>query len=370
MSHKQLNIAERLLYSAPGTFDELSTLVEQVLKDTVVRRVHAHVLLSESDLTRSLVTDRATHLVTRECLAREENSISLRISSRLGRKRRRVVAGCVTVVRLPESGRSWVAVFHEGGEFAAGPLHRLLRAARPRIARPLLNTAQIRDTLNRLQLGIRFNDLRIRQIGSRSRIFSEGAARAVEADRRWTDLTVDEAFKEMRASGEWITDVTASYRAGLNSGTVKMTRRGRLAFAGSAVYAFDFLVKRVAGLGEERYGFLHGRARTEATNYESRPFEIRFDAPVLRDGEQIGALSRVLHDIPHVSCTVVHGNPYFHAVLVDYTDGSVYEALVMQDHAVTVIPQGRATVRALQRLSSAVFASFREGTLQEPGSHA
>lgn len=62
---------------------------------------------------------------------------------------------------------------------------------------------------------------------------------------------------------------------------------------------------------------------------------------------------------------MLHSNPYFHAVMLDYRDGSTYEVLVLSDSGLTVIPQGRATVRSLQRLCSHVFAGFREGDLRE-----
>jgi hypothetical protein len=44
-------------------------------------------------------------------------------------------------------------------------------------------------------------------------------------------------------------------------------------------------------------------------------------------------------------CTVLHGSSFFHAVMADYTDGSIYEILVVNNSRMTVIPQGKATER-------------------------
>ena len=118
-------------------------------------------------------------------------------------------------------------------------------------------------------------------------------------------------------------------------------------------------------MAQTRYDFLHGRARSKDTGFHSRPFNIEFDIPIFDSRENIRTLQGVLKKIPAVTCTTLHGNPYFHAILVDYSDGSSYEVLVISGNRITVIPQGRSTVGALQRLCSAVFFDFREGELRE-----
>jgi hypothetical protein len=115
----------------------------------------------------------------------------------------------------------------------------------------------------------------------------------------------------------------------------------------------------------EWYSFLKDRQRDAQTKYHSRPFVVAYESDIVETPEQTARLSKALSGIPNVSCTVLHGNPYLHAALTDFEDGSTYEVLVLHPREVTVIPQGRSTVAALQRLCGQLFAEFREGVLQE-----
>jgi hypothetical protein len=263
----------------------------------------------------------------------------------------------------------WVLITHSGRIFEQHLLEPFLSSVRPRCTRPILQTDQIRSLINKVEALPETRELRVRQVGSRAKIKSKGASKVLESDRRWTDLSVEEAFGELRSEGHWITDATVQFRyLSIPNASIKITRYGKLAFRKIAGAAFSSCVSTGALLARKTYEFLHGRARSKNTGYQIRPFNIEFGIPIFDSRQQIHLLQSALRKIPSVTCTTLHGNPYFHAVMVDYYDGSSYEVLVINPNHLTVIPQGRSTVSALQRLCAAVFYGFREGDLREVSS--
>ena len=127
--------------------------------------------------------------------------------------------------------------------------------------------------------------------------------------------------------------------------SLKISRRGRLTLRDNlSDYGLPAFLDRTAQLVVSRYQFLKGRDREQSPEYRPRPFRIDFKAAVARRTRATASLREVLQDIPNVSCTILHGNPYFHAVLVDYVDGSSYELIALAPTHLTVVPQRRSTV--------------------------
>jgi hypothetical protein len=189
----------------------------------------------------------------------------------------------------------------------------------------------------------------------------------METDRRWTRRPIAEVFEQAREQNAWITDIAVDYRlAGRGSarGYLSVGRWGEHRIRHYATDAFD-VIEATCKMAAERYDFLRNRARTRETKYLSRPFVIDFKFPTLNNGEDIRRLHGALATLPNTSGVVIHGNPFYHVALTDYADGSMFEVVSFSPTYLAVIPQGRATVRALTALCSAVFANFQEGALRE-----
>ena len=354
-----------MLFETPQTAETLPNVLQQLF-GVGIHHVRAQVFLSENSLAESLC-DTAERLLFGfrfEVLLSESDFFSGELSAKVGRKHRVRISGRFVALRHPQEPLAWVVVTRDSGEFERRVLSRMLGAVRPRATRPLLRSDQIEDVFRHLSAFEGVRDLRLSQVGSRTRIQSEGAARAVEADRRWTDLSVTEAFSDARESGQWVVDASGTYDWGkVSSADVKVSQRGIVSFRKVVAPVFWPVLDLVSEKGSERYLFLKNRERSPENQFHSRPFNIDFTHPVLASPDQLRRLKIVLSKIPHVTCTSLHGNPYFHAALVDYRDGSSYEIFVLSDSHLTVVPQGRSSVQALQRLCGKVFSDFREGSL-------
>jgi hypothetical protein len=356
---------DALLYRNEFTFAELPSICGQVIASGAAD-IRLKFILSEKPVPDLFHDARLPRGVMVKSVLKSTTAISGAISSTPGKAESRHPSGRFYILNHPVNQLVWVLVTDSGGEFVRTTVRSVLRALHPRVTVPVFRTPQIETMLRSILDDPNEYTLRIRQIGGRAKIHSEGASKSLEADRKWTDLTFQEAFDEAKSSGQWITDVTAQFYPDPKTvGTVKIGRYGTMMLRGQGSSVFGRLIEHGCQFAQERYVFLRNRARSAERKNSPIPFDIDFHDEVLGSFEQISGLKRALHRIPRSTCTVLHGNPYFHAVMTDYSDGSVYEVLVLDSSRVTIIPQGRASVHALQRLSSYVFANFHEGEFKE-----
>lgn len=363
---EQISFAvESLLYGQPLAYDQLPRVVDAALA-AGAREIKAKLLLVANRFPKVSKYSADSVRGSYKELHGRDDSVVGEVRGRFGRGSDDVVSGRFVAARHPLFPLVWIVVTDAGTDFLKRPFRYFLRSLEPKATAPIFRTSQIEALLRLIHARPNVRSFRVTQLGFRSRIRSEGARKAVERDRKWTDLSLEEAFSEAIESGQWVTDASAEYEFEPGSfGFLKVHRNGVFTFERHAHMAMRLVIDRAARMAADWYEFLRDRDRAAKTSYHSRPFAIEFGHPALESVEQIRLLAGALSNIPSVTCTVLHGNPYFHAVLVDYHDGSTYEVLVLTDSRLTVIPQGRTTVRALRRLCAQVFAEFREGELKE-----
>jgi hypothetical protein len=356
---------DAILYGAHFDYSNLASVCEQVIASGA-SEVRVKCVLSETPLPALIAHLQQRKIFNLQTIVNTDQAISGIVSRKMGRHPERTVSGKFYLIKHPSHQFVWLLITDAGGEYLKYVIRPFLKGIHPRITVPVFRTPQIESMLVSLMQGEAVEWARIKQVGGRTRIHSEGAVKRYESDRKWTDKAIREVFDEAKELGQWITDVTAEFdvRQG-GRGVIRIGRYGTLAFRGLLRRVFDPLVNQASAFAQERYTFLRDRARRSERAFEPRPFEIDFQFDALHTTEQFASLRTALHKIPRTTCTILHGNPYFHAVLADYTDGSVYEVLVLEASKLTVIPQGRSSVRALQRLGSYIFANFNEGEFVE-----
>jgi len=140
--------------------------------------------------------------------------------------------------------------------------------------------------------------------------------------------------------------------------------------AGATFYSGDFRLFEevvVRGLDEaatrRRMLFL-GRERTH-DEVAPRPLSVRTKFAPFAAAESITALLESLERQPATSVAVFHRNPYLHAAVTDYSDGSNFDVFVNRDDEVVVIPGYKASVTALARLTDTVGERFAAVAVDE-----
>jgi len=355
---------QSLLYGQRVPYDRLPTVCETLLLgDTAELRVK--LLLSEAKITEQLPEKLSGGRISFRRIGPHQVSGEMRLA--FGRDSFRKVEGSFTLLQHPRFSVVWVLLTDARGPFLRHLLKKGLWTVHPRPAAPILRTEQLESLLTRFSSNTRVSDIRVSQVGSRARIPGRDTkVSLMETDRRWTSRTINDIFEKAREDNAWITDIALDYALAPRSGRgyLRVGRYGEYRVSRYAIDAFD-LIDASCEMAAERYHFLHNRDRTRATHYRSRPFVIDFSFPVLSSVEDIKRLHGAVTTLPNTASVVLHGNPFYHVAVTDYADGSMFEVVSFSPTYVAVIPQGRATVRALTALCSAVFANFQEGALRE-----
>jgi len=353
-------LLDTYLYKQDLVFTDLSSILNQLLQSGV-KEFRIKMFLNEDNIFEKIKEGNKNN-VRIKIIHKNDVVRALELDGEYGRKNIQKIVGKVLIIKHPVYKKVWMAITDEPNEFIKRPLKYFLRSIHPRSTAVILTTPQMEELLLSFQKDLG-SQVRVKQIGQRAKIKSLGATKSIESDRRWTDLNINEAFSEAKEAGQWLTDITLEYGPENSGSLLKVGRYGEFLFQGPSKVSIDHFVNLAAKYGEYRFNFLNNREKNRSNNFTSTPFYINFNYPVFKEKEQYDKLAQALKKIPSSSFTKLHGNPYFHATMVDYKDGSNYEVMIMNTKYLTVIPQGRSTVRALQRLCSSIFSNFREGEI-------
>ena len=356
---------ESLLYGQRVPYEQLRSICETLLLgDTLELRIK--LLLTQARIVDALTEGRhpRKHVSFRRVSPQQ---VSGELSVTFGRTQRRTVEGEFTIIKHPRHPALWLLVTDARGEFLEQLLMKGMRTLHPQPSNPIFRTEQLEEVLKKFASNREVEDIQVRLMGTKSRLPSEDTQPTMETDRRWTRRPIEEVFEQAHEQDAWITDIAVDYRLsnrGSARGYLSVGRWGEYRIRHYASVAFD-LIEATCQMAAERYQFLLNRARTRATQYRSRPFVIDFSFPMLNNVDDIKRLHGAVTTLPNTASVVIHGNPFYHVAVTDYADGSMFEVVSFSPTYLAVIPQGRATVRSLTALCSAVFANFQEGALKE-----
>ena len=190
----------------------------------------------------------------------------------------------------------------------------------------------------------------------------------VKTRREWFSASKHHAdfFAELEQDKQWLRSVE------LISNMPTHTRcrvRRDLAFScqdGFRLF-YETILVALRDQGLRGKHILEHRAVADSPTHTSRPIQILYDNPVFADKRQNHRLIAVLRKMSDSALSVFHPNPFLHASLVDYFDGSSYTIWVTDNAAVKVIPELKATPASLGRLCNHINEYFGEGTIEDIG---
>lgn len=357
---------EALLYTAKPSFAQMSKLLCQLLQSEV-NDFRIKFLICDVPFSKTIPDQAHQSNFKFKEINRTETLISGYLSGTYGREKNSI-DGSFFATRHEEYKNIWMLVTDAPSLFVRNPLKYFIQASHPRSSVPVLKTRQMEELMGMFaESNMDSYQVRVKQIGHRSVNKSKGASKNLETERVWTDITLEEAFLITKSPKHWITDLTIQSLFGhTRLGTIKFTRNGEFVLRGlHSPNTLNNLFQLTAKASQERYLFLNNRARTKENDFTSKAFEIDFGTAIFKSKDDFQKLKIALKQVPALNITPLHGNPYYHASLVDYSDGSIYEILIGESNKIVVFPQGRTSVRALQRFCSKVFMTFQEGELKD-----
>lgn len=128
----------------------------------------------------------------------------------------------------------------------------------------------------------------------------------------------------------------------------------------------DLIILNICNISQTLFLLYSNRSRKQQDQIRpSKPLSIEFGYAVFDHPKKNKYLIDALKELPSSSISVIHGNPYLHASIVDFLDGSSYDLWVLSQDRLILVPQLRATYSSINRICDHIFRRFREGEVKE-----
>ena len=94
-----------------------------------------------------------------------------------------------------------------------------------------------------------------------------------------------------------------------------------------------------------------------------KPLTIRYEQNLFWNKISLKEVVKLLTNYSKASVGINHANPFLHAEIVDYSDGSSFEIIIASPNSIKIIPQIRSTPDALSRIIEYLSEKFGEGEI-------
>jgi len=255
---------------------------------------------------------------------------------------------------------------------------RYVRASYPSLVPVFFRQTELREALEGLQreLGANYR-LVVRQFAMKEHRAKRDIGpmgRRYDSGTRWTDRSVGDAFDLAAERGQWYTsiafDVQRLLRESQQFATVASSRlykHGDLRFNRLYREFTGALLPILEEAANDRMNLFRHRGIKERGYEPSAPLEITYGENIFDRSEEITRFAEAIKSYPHATKAILHTNPYFYASVADFLDGSSFEIWALSPRRILIIPQAKASVSALERLTAYIFVRFREGRVGEYG---
>lgn len=216
--------------------------------------------------------------------------------------------------------------------------------------------------------------VRIADVTSKEeRLSGNNAARkSYDTERRWTDLPIREVFSQAKERGQWFTGLQflIQKRKGnadvfYSVGSGRLNKYGEVSFDSYYSEITSGLLGVLEHNAVQRLQLLEKRGIRERGYKPSKPIEISYDYDAFGRVEEVRRFGKIVSAYPHSTKAVFHSNPYYHASIADFLDGSSFDVWVLSSTRVVIIPQATSSSQAFERLITHIFANFGEGAVNE-----
>ncbi len=266
------------------------------------------------------------------------------------------------LVKRTSKGGVYLAIAFANSEIWSNLILWYLERLKPQIAFPYYNQNEFREIITNLKAN---NGVEV-FVASRTYRPKESQRKlhkTYKARREWEEegISLDYVFEGAIEEGERITKI--NFKVVENSETIgdysMATQKDFICKKGCSHFVNTALPKAIT-LASKKFRLLTGRSRETTPDHRAKPIEIRYKIPVFPDVSANVDFIDKLRLLPNFSCTVLHGNPYIHLSLADYSDGSSYQVLVLSKDKITIVPQ-IISEGSLSKLITYIFEKFREG---------
>lgn len=361
--------------AASASASEVRDFLESVTRTHPYTPVRMYLLFYEGDL-RAYLARRAGRSADLRVANPEAGGFELQLT--YGREHVRTVRGLFNI--LPSTvDRLYRLVSVSHSDFWNIAVQRFVKNDYPRLARVFFRQIELRQGMESLEheLSPHYR-LVVKQTsvvkGRRTGRRIPPAGAEYDTERQWSDegITIHQAFDGAQEFDQLFTRVGFQMEASrLTPPTMEGMASCQL-HKGGQVYLTGLYAKLASGLLPvleravgERLKLFERRGLIERDYEPAKPLEITFRRPLFADRETLQQFIELLVNYRRATTAVVHGNPYVHASVADFDDGSSFELWVLNPKRILLLPRSRASIAALGRLTEYVFSEFEEGDVSE-----
>lgn len=176
-----------------------------------------------------------------------------------------------------------------------------------------------------------------------------------------------EVFGEIDEEDHYIDKVQFEIREGNNEFQGFISRKGEARFVeGDESVYFNYVLSGISSLLSEKGELFKNKSREHGSRAADSLF-IEYEENAIVGTDENLRLVNTLKSISNTSLTVYHDNPYLHASILDYDDGSTAEVFLTSDQEIAIVPGFRASRRTLSRVCERITEGFLEGDVKEEG---
>lgn len=192
-----------------------------------------------------------------------------------------------------------------------------------------------------------------------------------ESTVTYTGISFKEAFERAYEEDRWIDkiDFTVMSKSPSDSTSVMtafLSRNSIFRVSNNFSLFYSSIILNLSSIAQTVYLLYTGRSRIQNNKVTpARPLTIEFGYTIFDRPENNKHLVNALKELTNSSVSVIHGNPYMHASVVDLLDGSSYDLWVLSKSRLIIVPQMRATYSSISRICDHIFRKFREGEVKE-----
>ena len=152
--------------------------------------------------------------------------------------------------------------------------------------------------------------------------------------------------------------------------------RGQISRKGASRYVsgnesiyFNKILPKLSKLLSDKDELFQNKDR-EYGSREAEAIEITYEEGAIKGREENIRLIKTLEGLKRSSITVYHKNPYMHASVLDYEDGTNADVFLTSDCRVSIVPGFNASRKSLSRICDQINRGFLEGTVSEAEEHS
>lgn len=188
----------------------------------------------------------------------------------------------------------------------------------------------------------------------------------------WTNKTLSQVLGEAKEREQWFKKIVFQlFRikdgllSPLPSAICNISKFGNLSCNNLFQIIFPVLRQELEPPLKERIQLFKARGLKERDYKPSAALSITYPDDLFNNKNTFNYFSEIINKYPSSTKALFHSNPYFHASIADFLDGSSLDIRLSDYRTILIIPQVQTSISSLERFVSYIFDNFYEGKVEE-----